>query len=85
MYMTRGELDRADAMLKRALILSEELGFKEGKAAAATNLGLISQRRGEAARACQRLAQGRDLFREIGSATAAQVEGWMRDVGCPEG
>jgi len=71
-------------MYLRARDLNDELGRKEGVAINSGNLGNLYQQRGDTARACQHWARARDLFREIGSPTAEQVEGWMRNAGCPE-
>jgi len=84
-YLTRGELDRAEEMYLQSLKIETELGRKEGMAQDNGNLGTLYQQQGDTARACQHWRTARDLFREIGSPTAAQVEGWMRDAGCPEG
>ncbi|MFO0971979.1 MAG: tetratricopeptide repeat protein [Phycisphaerae bacterium] len=46
-YQTRGDLDQAEAMLRKSLAINEKLGRLEGMAAAYGNLGLIYQTRGD--------------------------------------
>jgi tetratricopeptide (TPR) repeat protein len=85
-YETRGELDRAEAMSHKCIELAKEIGKKETQAIEYGNLGSLYQQQGDTARACKHWARARDLFREIGMAPQVeQVEGWMRDAGCPEG
>lgn len=82
--LARGEYDRAEGLFRRDLDLSGDIGSTEGQAAANVNLGSVYKQKGDTARACAHWARARNLFREIGSPTAEQVEGWMREAGCPE-
>ena len=50
-YRMRGELDRAEAMHKKALAIDEKLGRQDGMANEYGNLGLLYQMRGELDRA----------------------------------
>jgi len=50
-YRTRGQLDRAEEMHKKALAINEKLGRQKGMANQYGNLGAIYQTRGELDRA----------------------------------
>jgi hypothetical protein len=71
-------------MFQRDLKLSEELGSKEGQAAATGNLGSLYQQRGDTARACQHWARARALYAEMGMPDAEEYARALRDFGCPE-
>ena len=77
-YQTRGELDRAEEMLKKALEIDEKLGRQEGMARAYGNIGLIYQTRGELDRAEEMYKKSLALFKEIGAAPSVkQVQTWL--------
>ena len=65
-YMTRGELDRAEAMFKRARTL-RGTGQQGGQARATGNLGLIYRTRGELDRAEAMFKRALELAEELGS------------------
>ncbi|MBI5765449.1 MAG: tetratricopeptide repeat protein [Planctomycetes bacterium] len=46
-YLTRGDLDRAEEMIRKSLAIDEKLGRLEGMAAVYGSLGAISQTRGD--------------------------------------
>jgi hypothetical protein len=67
------------------LDLAEELGAKEGVAAATANPGSLDQQQGDMARAFVHWTKSLDLYREIGMPhLIEQVEGLIREAGCPE-
>ncbi len=79
-----GDLAAAEASFNKVLSLGNSLKDKSWEAIANGNLGVIYAQRGDMARACQHGRRARDLFRAIGSPTAAKVEGWMKENGCPD-
>lgn len=54
-FLTRGELDRAEELFQKSLEIDERLGRQEGMASRFCNLGVIYQARGELDRAEQML------------------------------
>ena len=84
-YLTRGDLDEAEAMYRPSLALNEELGRKEGMANQYGNLGMLLIRRGDNAPGCASLAAAKRLFDEIGAVDRAElVSGWIAENGCAE-
>jgi tetratricopeptide (TPR) repeat protein len=67
-YWTRGELDRAEEMLKKSLAINEKLGRQEGMAASYGNLGNIYWTRGELDRAEEMLKKALVRFKAVGAA-----------------
>ena len=65
-YQTRGELDRAEEMLKKSLAINEKLGRQEGMASQYGNLGLIYRTRGELDRAEEMLKKSLAIFEKVG-------------------
>jgi tetratricopeptide (TPR) repeat protein len=66
-HQARGDLARAAAMHKKALVLHEALGRKEGMAAAYGNLGLVHQMRGDLAQAAAMYKKSIALFQKVGA------------------
>lgn len=83
-YRQRGDLDRAEETYLMALSLNETIGSKTGMAKNLHNLGLLDALRDNIAAACAHWTRARDLYREIGAPTAADLERWMREAGCEE-
>ena len=80
-YQTRGDLDEAEAMLKKSLAIEEALGRKEGMASDYGNLGLIYQTRGDLDQAEAMLKKSLGLFQEIGAAPQMElVQGWLEEL-----
>ena len=65
-YQTRGDLDAAEDMHKKALGLDEKLGRLEGMAATYSNLGVVYQKRGDLKSARDLWTRSRDLYAKIG-------------------
>ena len=63
---TRGELDRAEEMLKKSLAIEEKLGRQEGMANQYGNLGLIYRTRGEFDRAEEMLKKSLAIDEKLG-------------------
>ena len=84
-YQTRGELDRAEEMLKKSLAIDEKLGRQEGMARQYGNLGLIYQTRGELDRAEEMhkksLAIDEKLGRQEGMATSTATSALLQQRG----
>jgi tetratricopeptide (TPR) repeat protein len=83
-YQKRGEFDRAEKMFLKSLAIEKQLGRIEGIAQDYGNLAGLFYDKGDFSRACENWGRALFLFRKIGSPTAEQVEGWMRDAGCPQ-
>jgi len=66
-YQTRGELDRAEEMLKKSLSIYEQLGSKEGIANQYGNLGVIYQTQGDLDRAEEMLKKSLSIYEQLGS------------------
>ncbi len=81
LYMTRGDLDRAEEMYRKSMELDEALGRKEGMASQYGNLGNLYQIRGEIDRAEEMYRKSLELFREVGAAPQIErVEQWLADL-----
>ena len=65
-YLTRGELEKAEEHHRQALALNEELGRKEGMATAYGNLGNIYLTRGELEKAEEHYRESLALNEELG-------------------
>ena len=65
-YRTRGELDKAEQMHRRALEIDEKLGLLKGMASDYGNLGLIYRTRGELDKAEQMLRKTLEIFEKLG-------------------
>ena len=61
-YMTRGDLDQAEAMHRKALEINEKLGRLEGMARDYGNLGALYVERGDLPAAREHWLKARDLF-----------------------
>ena len=66
-HATRGDLDRAEEMYRKALALNESLGRKEGMASLYGNLGNLYLTRGDLDRAEEMYANSLELFRQVGA------------------
>ncbi len=72
-------------MQRKALKLNEELGSKEGMAAAYRNLAVIYWDRNDNDKICDYFRKERDLWRAMGlEDKAVEAEKWMRLKGCGE-
>ena len=67
LYWTRGDLDRAEEMMRNALAINEELGRKEGMASGYGNLGNLYETRGDLDRAEELLKQACSIYLTIGA------------------
>ena len=65
-FRTRGDLDPAEAMHRKALEIEEKLGRPEGKATDYGNLGLIYQARGDLDQAEKMHRTSLEIFEELG-------------------
>jgi tetratricopeptide (TPR) repeat protein len=65
-YQTRGELDKAEQMHRKALEIEEKLGRLEGMAGQYGNLGAIYLRRGELDKAEQMLRKALEINEKLG-------------------
>ena len=80
-YSTRGDLDEAEAMLKRSLLLNEELGRKEGMAIQYANLGAIQDQRGDGQEAKRYWLLSLELFKQVGVRPNVElVQGWLDEL-----
>ena len=65
-YQTRGDLDKAEEMHRKALALNEELGRKEGMANAYGNLGNVYETRGDLHKTEEMYRKALALHEELG-------------------
>ncbi|HUT26041.1 MAG TPA: tetratricopeptide repeat protein, partial [Sumerlaeia bacterium] len=65
-YGIRGDLDEAERMHRQALKINEQLGGKEGMAAAYCNLGVIHETRGDLDEAERMHRQSLEIYRQMG-------------------
>ncbi|MCX5636953.1 MAG: tetratricopeptide repeat protein, partial [Planctomycetota bacterium] len=76
LYKTRGQLDEAEEMHKKALEINEKLGQLEGMARDYGNLGLLYEERGDIEKAIEHWEKSRDLYKKIGiNHEAEQMQG----------
>ena len=66
-YQIRGDLDQAEAMLRKSLEIDEELGNREGMATAYGNLGLIYQARDDLDPAEEMHRKSLEIDEELGN------------------
>ena len=78
-YRTRGDLDNADNLHRKALEIEEKLGWLEDMASQYANLGLVYQMRGDLVTAQNLWTKARDLFEQIGmpQMMVERVQSWL--------
>ena len=80
-YLTRGELDRAEEMHKKSLAIEEKLGRLEGMASDYGNLGSVALLRGDLAGAQKLWTKARDLFAKVGMPDMVnEMQGWLDEL-----
>jgi len=75
-YQTRGDLDKAEQMQRKALEIDQKLGWLEGMASQYCNLGLIYQTRGDLDKAEQMVRKSLEICEKLGL-----LEGVSRQYG----
>ena len=84
-YQLRGDLSRAEKMLRKSVKIHEQLGHLEGMASEYGNLGLIYQTRGELKQAREVWTKSRDLYAQIGMPHMVdKVQGCLDGLGIPD-
>jgi tetratricopeptide (TPR) repeat protein len=82
--MGAGNLAIAKEMYSKALALSLKDNSTEGMAFGYATLGKLAEMRQDMTEACGTWRSALMLFRQVGmTSQIEQVEGWMRDAGCP--
>ena len=77
-FRTRGDLDEAEAMIRKALAINEKLGRREGMADNYGNLGLNYEARGDLDQAVTHWTKSHDLYAKIGIPKMVEkVKGWI--------
>lgn len=81
---TRGDLNGAEAMHRKALELNERLGSIEGMARDYGNLGIVLNTRGDLDGAREHWLKARDLFTRLGAEHMAdQMQSWIDSLDQP--
>jgi tetratricopeptide (TPR) repeat protein len=83
-YLTRGELDKAEEFHLKSLEIEKSLGRQEGMASEYGNLGNIYQIRGELDKACDYWKKSLDLFSDIGAKDKIRIVNKLLDDNCKE-
>ena len=80
-YGTRGDLERAEEMHRKALEIDEKLGLLEGMAGDYANLGTVFKNRGDVEQARELWVKARELYERIGMPHRVEkVQGWLDDL-----
>ena len=80
-YLTRGDLDKAEEMHLKSLEIEEKLGRPEGMASDYGNLGGVYLTRGDLDKAREYWEKAVALFRQIGMPhMVKKVQGWIDDL-----
>lgn len=80
-FRTRGDLEEAEAMYRKALAINESLGSKEGTARDYGNLGIVFKTRNDLDEAREAWAESVRLYEEIGAHhMAEEVQAWLDGV-----
>ncbi len=80
-YQTKGDLDKAEEMHKKALEINEKIGHLEGVAGNSANLGLIYEQRGDIGKARECWEKAFELFKRIGMPHMVEkVEGLIERI-----
>jgi diguanylate cyclase (GGDEF)-like protein len=78
-YMTLSQYDEAIASARKGRALAEQHGNAAGRARAINNLGVIAQRRGEAAVAVEHFTESLKAYRELGD--EANISNALNNLG----
>jgi Tfp pilus assembly protein PilF len=76
-YKSRGELDKAEQMYRKALAINEALGSKEGMAGDYANLGIVYFTRGDLDQAEALWKKSLLLYQEMGHPNAKMIQQWL--------
>jgi tetratricopeptide (TPR) repeat protein len=80
-YGTKGNLDKAEEMHKKALEINERIGPFEGMAGAYSNLGTVYKQRGDYKSAKEYWEKALELFKKIGMPhKVKEVQGWIEGL-----
>jgi tetratricopeptide (TPR) repeat protein len=80
-YQTRGDLDEAERLIRKALEISEKLGRLEGVAIAYANLGLVMATRARPNEAREAWEMSIDRFVRLGAISMVQrVQTWIDQI-----
>ena len=80
-YRTKGDLDKAEEMHKKALEIDEKIGRLEGQAIRYANLGIVYMQRGDIEKAKEHWEKALELYKKIGMPRDVEkVEGLIEGI-----